>query len=117
MSDTTDPTELTATSPDVEPQPDQPATAVEAAPEPAPLPFRIPLNNRMRARLNRDYIHHSPVADQVERYASIREKARDLATLIAQCVPESRELHASLTSLETAIFQANAGIARNPNPA
>jgi hypothetical protein len=117
MSDTTDPTELTATSPDVEPQPDQPAPAMDAAPTPAPDPFRIPLNDRMRTRLNRDYTYHAPVADQVERYASIRDKARELATLIAQCVPESRELHASLTSLETAIFQANAGIARNPNPA
>lgn len=98
MLEPTDPTELSSDKP--------------VAPGPI-TPVRFPLNERMRARLERDYTYHKPNDSQQERYIAIREKARELATLIAQCVPESRELHASLTSLELAIFQANAGIARN----
>lgn len=90
------------------------APSMDTAPSPGPAPTRLPLSKRMSERLERDYTYHAPVAEQIERYAAIREKGRELATLIAQCVPECRELHASLTQLELAIFQANAGIARNP---
>lgn len=74
---------------------------------------RFPINDRMRTRLERDYKYHPPSPDQQERYVAIRETAKELATLLVKCVPESRELHAALTSLETAVMQANSGIARN----
>lgn len=67
----------------------------------------------MRIRLDNDYKYHAPDASQQERYVSIREAAKAFATLLVQCVPDSRELSAALTSLETAVMQANAGIARN----
>lgn len=67
----------------------------------------------MKARLERDYTYHAPTPEKQEQYIAIRSKAMELAALIAQCVPESRELNASLTLLEQAIFTANAGIARS----
>lgn len=93
-----------------------PPAAIPEVPAPAAAPSgltRFPLNERMRARLDRDYKYHASDASQRERYVTIRETGKELATLLVLCVPESRELHAALTSLETAIMQANAGIARN----
>jgi hypothetical protein len=79
-----------------------------------PTPIRLPISDRMKARLDNDYTYHAPTPEKQEQYIAVRQKAKELATLIAQCVPESRELNASLTLLEQAVFTANAGIARNP---
>lgn len=87
---------------------------MDATPTPEPQPTRLPLSKRMVERLDRDYTYHPPTPEKIERYAAVREKGRELATLITQCVPECRELHASLTNLELAILLANAGIARTP---
>jgi hypothetical protein len=59
------------------------------------------------------YTYHSPKGDQPERYVAIREKAKELAALILASTPKSREQSVALTELETAIFWANAAIARN----
>ena len=37
------------------------------------------------------FSYHAPVADQPERYASLRSKALELALLIQKLCPESRE--------------------------
>lgn len=58
------------------------------------------------------FTYHPPKGDQQERYVSLRDRARDLATAIVQATPDSREQALALTHLETAIFFANAGIAR-----
>jgi hypothetical protein len=65
------------------------------------------------ARLDNDYVYHAPHGDQVERYQTIRDKAKELATLIVTSSPTSREQSTALTHLETAIMFANAAIARN----
>ena len=64
-------------------------------------------------RINRDFTYHSPTPDQVERYAELRAKARDLAHTFLQLCPPSRERSNALTRLEEAVFHANASIARN----
>jgi len=46
-------------------------------------------------------------------YERIREKAKELAYLITQECPPSRERSVALTELETSVFWANAAIARN----
>lgn len=43
---------------------------------------------------------------------AIREKAKELALLIADTVPAGREQSTALTRLEEAVMHANAGIAR-----
>ena len=60
-----------------------------------------------------NFTYHSPKNDQPERYERIRFKARELAYLIEECCPESRERSLSMTKLEEAVMWANASIARN----
>jgi hypothetical protein len=64
-------------------------------------------------QINHNFTYHKPKDDQPERYEKIRAEARNLALFINENVPESREKELFFTHLETAIFWANAGIARN----
>lgn len=59
------------------------------------------------------WTYHAPKGNQPERYVDIREKAKELAALILETTPKSREQSVALTELETAVFWANAAIARN----
>jgi hypothetical protein len=63
--------------------------------------------------LNNVYTYHAPKLDQVVKYEDIRAKAYELAELILQHCPESRERSVAFTQLETAVMWANASIARN----
>lgn len=63
--------------------------------------------------LENNYTHHTPIPGQQERYEAIREKAKELAYLIKNLTLPSREQSLAQTQLETAIFWANAAIARN----
>jgi hypothetical protein len=63
--------------------------------------------------LENNFVYHSPKEGQPEKYQQIREKAKELAYLIKELTPESREQSVSLTELETSVFWANAAIARN----
>lgn len=49
---------------------------------------------------------------QVEQYNRIREEARSFAHTLVDFCPPGRELSMALSSLETAVMQANAAIAR-----
>jgi len=70
----------------------------------------------LQDRIENDFIHHPPFGDQVERYADMRARAKDLAHFIATHTPISREQSLALTNLEQAMFWANAAIARNEKP-
>jgi hypothetical protein len=65
------------------------------------------------ARVKRAFTYHKPKEDQPERYEMIRGEAGEFALSILQYTPESREQSLALTSLEAAVFWANAAIARN----
>jgi hypothetical protein len=67
----------------------------------------------MIIRIDNNFKYHSPINDQQDRYVAIRAKAKELAFLIAECTPPSREQSISLTGLEEAVMWANAAIARN----
>lgn len=67
----------------------------------------------IRERIENDFTYHAPKPGQAERYVKLREKAKELALLIVDEVPASREQSLALTNLEQAVFFANAGIARN----
>ena len=60
-----------------------------------------------------NFTYHIPKEGQPEKYVMIREKAKELATLLLKECPQSRELSTALTNLETSVFWANASIARN----
>lgn len=63
--------------------------------------------------IENNFTYHAPTDATKEQYEQLRAKYKDLAYFIAALVPTSRELSTSLTHLETSMFWANAGIARN----
>ncbi|MEK4513613.1 Acb2/Tad1 domain-containing protein [Paenibacillus sp. FSL K6-2524] len=64
-------------------------------------------------QIENNFTYHAPKSGQPEIYTEIREKAKELAILIDEHVPKSREQALALTNLEQAVFWANAGVARN----
>lgn len=61
----------------------------------------------------RNFSYFPPKLDQPERYQRIRNKAKELALLINETCPQSRELSIAMTDLENCVMWANASIARN----
>jgi hypothetical protein len=66
-----------------------------------------------RAQIENNFTYHAPKPGQAERYEQLRAKAKELALLITDLTPSSREQSLAITELETAVFWANAAIARN----
>lgn len=64
-------------------------------------------------RVNRDFTYQPPNEEQVRRMAHIRQECKNLAALILQDTPASREQSLALTSLEEVSMWSNAAIARN----
>lgn len=58
------------------------------------------------------FTYHPPKGDQAFRYEKLRFNGRNLADMINELVPESREKSLAMTNLEQAVMWANAGIAR-----
>lgn len=58
-------------------------------------------------------MYHSPKEGQTEKYEAIREKAKELAYLIEEACPNSREKSLAITKLEECSMWANASVARN----
>lgn len=71
--------------------------------------------DNIQARLDNNFKYHEPFGDQLERYGKIRAAARELAGLVVDVTPASREQSLALTKLEEFGFWANAAIARNEN--
>ena len=66
-----------------------------------------------RTDIDNRFTYHAPKAGQPERYATIRATAKNLAILLDDECPESREKSLAMTKLEEAVMWANASIARN----
>jgi hypothetical protein len=58
------------------------------------------------------FTYHSPKLNQPELYFGIRQACHNLAILIVDTTPESREQALALTKLEEVSMWANAAIAR-----
>lgn len=65
----------------------------------------------IQARISNDFTYHNP-KDRGPDFVKIREKAKELALMIADLTPSGREQSTALTRLEEAVMHANAGIAR-----
>ncbi|MFB5761042.1 Acb2/Tad1 domain-containing protein [Paenibacillus medicaginis] len=63
--------------------------------------------------MENNFTYHAPKPGQPDTYEAIREKAKELAYLIDELVPNSREKSLAQTKLEEAVMWANAGVARN----
>lgn len=59
------------------------------------------------------FSHHAPQPGQKEKYEDIRERAKELAYLLTELCPVSRERATALTHLDATVMFANAAIARN----
>lgn len=69
-------------------------------------------SEKIDALYNR-FKQHPHKEGQSERYQQIRHHAKVFASLVLQCVPDSREQSIALTKIEEVMFWSNAGIARN----
>ncbi|WP_339193044.1 hypothetical protein [Paenibacillus sp. FSL W8-1287] len=67
----------------------------------------------MNELIENNFSYHAPKPGQPEIYHEIREKAKELAYMIDELAPGSREKSLAMTNLEQAVFWANAAIARN----
>ena len=67
----------------------------------------------MNQLLENNFMYHAPKEGQPAKYTAIREKAKELAYLIDELCPESRERSLAITKLEEVSMWANASIARN----
>jgi dihydroneopterin aldolase len=63
--------------------------------------------------LQNRFTYHSPKEGQPERYVLIRDAAKELAELVLDNTPASREQSLAITKLEEVVFWANAAVARN----
>lgn len=59
------------------------------------------------------FTYHKPFGSQPSRYEQIRETAKELAAMILDACPESREKSLALTNVQQAVMWANASIAIN----
>jgi hypothetical protein len=64
-------------------------------------------------QVEHNFTYHAPKPGQPERYVALRDKAKELAILILELTPVSREQSVALTELETCVFWSNAAIARH----
>jgi len=56
---------------------------------------------------------HEPKGDQSARYKALRDRAKEYASLIDMCCPDSREKSLAMTKLEECVMWANKSIAVN----
>ncbi len=68
---------------------------------------------RSNSTIENNFKYHSPKEGQQQKYEAIREKAKELAYLIDEVCPYSREKAIAMSGLEEAVMWANASIARN----
>ncbi|WP_338106740.1 DUF7681 family protein, partial [Psychrobacillus psychrodurans] len=60
--------------------------------------------NMPNPEIENNFKYHSPKEGQPEKYTAIREKAKELAYLIEETCPNSREKSVAITNLETAVM-------------
>ncbi len=61
--------------------------------------------------INEWFTYHAPKDGQPKRYEAIRNKAKELATIIVESTPPSADQTAALRKLRECVMTANASIA------
>jgi len=67
----------------------------------------------MSDQIENSFTYHAPKEGQPEKYELLRAKVKELAYLIDEMCPNSREKSLAMTKLEESSMWANASIARN----
>lgn len=68
--------------------------------------------DEIKADLRVRFAYHQTTGEQQARMHAIRQKCTELAELIAETTPQSREQSLAFTHLEDVMFNANAAISR-----
>ena len=71
------------------------------------------IKQTLRERIEHEFTYHAPKGDQAERYTQLRQKAKELALLIVDLTPYSREQSMALSELKIVGMLANQAIAIN----
>lgn len=66
-----------------------------------------------KADIEKRFTYHAPKEGQAQKYEALRNGVKDIANMLNDYCPESREKSLAITHLEEAVFWANASIARN----
>ena len=64
-------------------------------------------------QIENNFKHHELKPGQTEKYNLLRQKTKELAYLVDDLCPNSRERALAMTKLEEAVMWANSSIARN----
>lgn len=67
----------------------------------------------MNPQHENNFMYHAPKRGQPQKYEKIRAAFKEMAYMIDEFCPASRERSVAHTQLETAMMWANASIARN----
>lgn len=67
----------------------------------------------MNQQIENNFKYHKPKEGQPLKYEAIRAQAKELALMIDEQCPNSREKSLAMTKLEESVMWANASIARN----
>ena len=70
-------------------------------------------NKMSNQTIENAFTYHAPKDGQTNKYNAIREKSKELAYLIDELCPNSREKALANTKLEESVMWANASISRN----
>jgi len=63
--------------------------------------------------LENRFTYHAPKPGMAGKFVQMRDKGHELANLIDDLVPDSREKSLAITKLEEVVMWANAGLARH----
>ncbi len=64
--------------------------------------------------LENRFTYHKPNSEKIVLHENLRENCWDLAIILNEMLPESREKSLAITKVEEAMFWANACVARLP---
>lgn len=71
------------------------------------------MTQNINQQIENIFSYHPPKDGQTQKYADIRAKAKELAYMIEELCPNSREKSVAITNLQQTVFWANASIAIN----
>ncbi len=64
-------------------------------------------------QIHNSFTYHKPTDETIPKYEKLRESGKQLALMIADLCPDSRETSVAITKLEESIMWANKAIACN----
>lgn len=77
------------------------------------MPGKTMRDVSIKLEIEQLFTYHAPKPDQIARYGTLRDAGKELAILLIDTCPDSRERDQAIDKLREAIMWANASIACN----